>query len=117
MEEEKATAATAAAAAATASMPMPTPEFDMLDIPADLLRGIFGYGFEKPSSIQQQAIVPILEGKNIVAQAQSGTGKTGAFSIGALGRVDLALKETQILILAPTRISNTNLRRRCCIRT
>jgi translation initiation factor 4A len=67
-----------------------------------LLRGIFSYGFEKPSPIQQKAIVPIIEGRDVVAQAQSGTGKTAAFTIGALSKVNPELKETQTIILAPT---------------
>ncbi len=77
--------------------------FDDLDISPELLRGIFGYGFETPSLIQSTAIKPMIERRNLIAQAQSGTGKTGAFSIGALSRVDATLAETQILILSPTR--------------
>lgn len=73
-----------------------------LKISDDLLRGIFSYGFEKPSPIQQKAIVPIIEGRDVVAQAQSGTGKTAAFTIGALSKVNPELKETQAIILAPT---------------
>lgn len=68
-----------------------------------LLRGIYAYGFEKPSAIQQQAIVPMTHGRDVVAQAQSGTGKTGAFTIGMLQSLDLTEKSTQALILAPTR--------------
>ena len=77
--------------------------FDDLDISPELLRGIFGYGFETPSLIQSTAIVPMIEKRNLIAQAQSGTGKTGAFSIGSLSRVDVASTATQILILSPTR--------------
>ena len=77
--------------------------FDELEISPQLLRGIFGYGFETPSRIQSTAINPMIEKRNLIAQAQSGTGKTGAFSIGALSRVDATLAETQILILSPTR--------------
>jgi superfamily II DNA/RNA helicase len=68
----------------------------------DLLRGIYAYGFEKPSPIQQRAIYPILCGRDVVAQAQSGTGKTGAFAVGALSLVDPTLNEVQAIILAPT---------------
>ena len=50
----------------------------------DLLRGIYAYGFEKPSAIQQRAIKPIILGRDVIAQSQSGTGKTAVFSIGAL---------------------------------
>jgi len=77
--------------------------WDDLDISNDLLRGIYAYGFEKPSPIQCKSIVPITRGKDIIAQAQSGTGKTAAFSIGALSLIDLSLNTTQILVLSPTR--------------
>ena len=75
----------------------------MPGIPAALLRGIFGFGFEKPSEIQKRAIVPIIEGKDVIAQSQSGTGKTGAFSIGALSRIEESVPSTQVLIIAPVR--------------
>ncbi len=77
--------------------------FDELDIPCDLLRGIFGYGFESPSPIQSTAILPIIAKRNLIAQAQSGTGKTGAFTVGCLALIDLKIKQTQVLILSPTR--------------
>jgi translation initiation factor 4A len=76
--------------------------WDELNISDDLLRGIYSYGFEKPSPIQSKAIKPIIEGRDIIAQAQSGTGKTATFSIGALSRVDLNDKNNQVLILSPT---------------
>ena len=72
-------------------------------IPEDILRGIFGHGFEKPSEIQKRAIKPIIDGNDVIAQAQSGTGKTGAFTIGALCRVDATNPATQVLMIAPTR--------------
>jgi translation initiation factor 4A len=72
-------------------------------IEPNILRGIFAYGFETPSPIQQKAIIPIIKQKDIIAQAQSGTGKTGAFTIGALSRINLSLNQTQVLILSPTR--------------
>ena len=77
--------------------------WDDLEINSDLLRGIYAYGFEKPSPIQQRAIMPMLEKKDIIAQAQSGTGKTATFTIGALSNIDLSNKSTQILVLSPTR--------------
>jgi translation initiation factor 4A len=77
--------------------------FDMMDIPMELLRGIYGYGFEKPSEIQRKGIVPIAKGRDLIAQAQSGTGKTGTFTIGSLARVDPSLKHVQVLCLVPTR--------------
>ena len=77
--------------------------FDEMGLPDNLLRGIYAHGFEKPSMIQRKAIVPIREGRDVLAQAQSGTGKTGAFSIGSMCRVDPTLKKPQILVLVPTR--------------
>jgi translation initiation factor 4A len=77
--------------------------FDNMNLKEDLLRGIYAYGFEKPSAIQQRAIVPLTKRKDIIAQAQSGTGKTATFTIGILQQVDPALNECQALILAPTR--------------
>ena len=68
-----------------------------------ILRGIYSYGFENPSSIQKQAIKPMTSGVDIIAQAQSGTGKTGCFIIGALTRLIFNKKTTQILIISPTR--------------
>lgn len=76
--------------------------WDDLDLKPDLLRGIYAYGFEKPSPIQSKAIHPIKEGKDIIAQAQSGTGKTAAFTVGALSLVDLNENVNQVLIMAPT---------------
>jgi translation initiation factor 4A len=77
--------------------------WDDLDISPNLLRGIYGYGFEKPSPIQKKAISPIISKKDIIAQAQSGTGKTATFSIGLLSHVDTAEKHTQVVVLSPTR--------------
>jgi translation initiation factor 4A len=77
--------------------------FDDYDLNEDLLRGIYSYGFEKPSAIQQRGIKPILDGRDTIGQAQSGTGKTAAFAIGCLQRIDYGLDATQALILAPTR--------------
>lgn len=77
--------------------------WDDLDMDHDILRGIFAYGFEKPSPIQQKAVKAIMSGKDIIAQAQSGTGKTGAFAIGALTRVNLSDNSTQVLVLSPTK--------------
>ena len=80
-----------------------TESFDDLDIKDNLLRGIYGNGYETPSAIQQKAIKPIIDGCDIIAQAQSGTGKTATFSIGLLHRIDENKKETQAIILAHTR--------------
>jgi len=76
--------------------------WDDYDLKTDLLRGIYSYGFEAPSQIQKTAILPILQKRDLIAQAPSGTGKTGAFTIGSLHHVDTSVKSTQILILAPT---------------
>ncbi|KAJ3201974.1 translation initiation factor eIF4A, partial [Entophlyctis luteolus] len=78
-------------------------KFDDMNLKEDLLRGIYSYGFEKPSAIQQRAILPVVKGHDVIAQAQSGTGKTATFSISALQSIDLSVKKTQALILAPTR--------------
>jgi translation initiation factor 4A len=77
--------------------------FDDLDLQEGLLRGIYSYGFERPSAIQQRGIRPILDGRDTIGQAQSGTGKTATFTIGALQRIDYNNRECQALILAPTR--------------
>jgi translation initiation factor 4A len=77
--------------------------WDELELNPNLLRGIFGYGFEKPSPIQAKAIKPVIEGKDVIAQAQSGTGKTATFAIGALENVNIEEQSTQVLILSPTR--------------
>ena len=76
--------------------------WDDMDLKHELLRGIYAYGFEIPSEIQKKAILPITAGKDVIAQAQSGSGKTGSFSIGILQRIDISLNKTQALILAPT---------------
>ena len=81
--------------------------WDELEIEPSILRGIFAYGFEKPSPIQQRAIKPVIEGRDVIAQAQSGTGKTATFTIGALQRVNIAEPKTQVLILSPTRELST----------
>jgi len=79
------------------------PSFDDMELKEELLRGIYAYGFEKPSAIQQRAIMPCIEGHDVIAQAQSGTGKTATFSISILQRIDTKSSSTQALILAPTR--------------
>ena len=78
-------------------------EDDGVGLDRNLLRGIYSMGFESPSPIQQQSILPIIQGKDILAQAQSGTGKTGAFSIGTIMRCSADENTHQAIILAPTR--------------
>eukprot|EP00730_Choanoeca_flexa_P004304 TRINITY_DN11657_c0_g1_i4.p1 TRINITY_DN11657_c0_g1~~TRINITY_DN11657_c0_g1_i4.p1 ORF type:complete len:405 (+),score=143.89 TRINITY_DN11657_c0_g1_i4:94-1308(+) len=77
--------------------------FDDMKLKEELLRGIYAYGFEKPSAIQQRAILPCIEGHDVIAQAQSGTGKTATFSISVLQSIDVTKRECQALVLAPTR--------------
>ncbi|KAJ7178927.1 P-loop containing nucleoside triphosphate hydrolase protein [Mycena filopes] len=77
--------------------------FDDLGLKEDLVRGIYAYNFEKPSAIQQRAILPITQGRDVIAQAQSGTGKTATFSISILQSIDVTVRETQALVLSPTR--------------
>ena len=79
--------------------------FDELKIRENLLRGIYAYGFEKPSMIQHKSIPVLNSGKDVIAQAQSGTGKTGAFSIGSLNNVD-EKQITPISLLFSTSRSN-----------
>lgn len=74
-----------------------------VNLKTDLLRGIYAHGFEQPSPIQKKAIIPITQGHDVLAQAQSGTGKTGAFTVGTLQLIDTGLDKLQGLILAPTR--------------
>jgi len=77
--------------------------WDELSINPLLLRGIYAYGFENPSPIQKKSIVPILKGKDVIAQAQSGTGKTACFAISSIELVNTSLKNTQAIIMSPTR--------------
>ncbi len=78
-------------------------EFEDLGLKENLMRGIVGYGFVKPSPIQQQGILPVLTGRDTIAQAQSGTGKTGTFTISCLQIIDETVFKTQALIVVPTR--------------
>uniref|UniRef100_A0A8C5MZN4 RNA helicase n=1 Tax=Leptobrachium leishanense TaxID=445787 RepID=A0A8C5MZN4_9ANUR len=80
-----------------------TPTFDTMGLREDLLRGVYAYGFEKPSAIQQRAIKQIIKGRDVIAQSQSGTGKTATFCVSVLQCLDIQVRETQALILAPTR--------------
>uniref|UniRef100_A0A914MRW6 ATP-dependent RNA helicase n=1 Tax=Meloidogyne incognita TaxID=6306 RepID=A0A914MRW6_MELIC len=77
--------------------------FDNMNLKELLLRGIYSFGFEKPSAIQQRAIVPCCTGRDVIAQAQSGTGKTATFSVSVLQRVDDKDPNVQALVMAPTR--------------
>merc|ERR1711907_714884 len=79
------------------------PTFDEIGLREDLLRGIYAYGFEKPSAVQQRAIGPIIAGRDVIAQSQSGTGKTSLIGISALQTLDTKLRSCQVLVLSPTR--------------
>lgn len=76
--------------------------WDELNLKTDLLRGIYSHGFEKPSEIQKKSIPVMTRGKDVIAQAQSGMGKTGAFSISTLELIDCSKPKLQALLLAPT---------------
>ena len=78
-------------------------KWDELNIDPKILRGIYSYGFEIPSPIQSKSIISICKGRDIIAQAQSGTGKTASFTIGTLSQIDTNIHHTQAIILAPTR--------------
>lgn len=77
--------------------------FEEMNLKDDLLRGIYGYGFEQPSAIQARGITQIISGKDTIAQAQSGTGKTATFTIGTLQSIDARSQELQAIMLSPTR--------------
>jgi len=79
------------------------PSFDNMGLSEQLLRGIYAYGFEKPSAIQQRAITPILQGRDVIAQSQSGTGKTTIFCVGILQSINTKSNTAQALVLSPTR--------------
>ena len=77
--------------------------FDAMGIREDLLRGLYSYGFEKPSAIQQRAVMPICSGRDVIAQAQSGTGKSSMISLALCQMLDTSTREVQALVLSPTR--------------
>jgi ATP-dependent RNA helicase DeaD len=82
---------------------MQVQNFNDLNLSEDVLRGIKALGFEKPSPIQAQSIIPLLEGRDVIGQAQTGTGKTAAFSIPMVESIDFSEKKVQGLVLVPTR--------------
>lgn len=77
--------------------------FQEMGLKDDVLRGIYAYGYDRPSAVQQRAIKPILKGRHVVVQSQSGTGKTSVFCLSALQALDVATREPQALLLSPTR--------------
>lgn len=82
---------------------MPIDNFEDMNLSYDLLHGIISYGFERPSYVQSYAIQLFNLNRDIVVQSQSGTGKTGAFLIGALNRIDPNINGCQLLVILPTR--------------
>ena len=86
----------------------PPKEFDKWEdlegiLNEDIMRGVYSYGFDSPSLIQRKALLTMFDRRDIIAQAQSGTGKTGVFTIGVLQNINPELNKTQGLIMAPTR--------------
>ncbi len=79
------------------------PSFRSMDLLPSIVKTIDSLGYEQPSPIQAAAIPPLLEGKDLLGQAQTGTGKTAAFALPLLTRLKQKSKDTQILVLAPTR--------------
>ena len=85
------------------SSPDAVTSFTQLDLPATLQKSLVEVGYETPSAIQAQIIPHMLEGADVLGQAQTGTGKTAAFALPILARLDLKEKKPQVLVLAPTR--------------
>ena len=77
--------------------------FEDMKLKKDLFRGIINYGFVRPSAIQQKGIMPLIQKKDTIAQAQSGSGKTATFAIGTLQNIDCEDLKAQALVIAPTR--------------
>ena len=82
---------------------MQVQEFNDLPLSKDVLRGIKALGYEKPSPIQAQSIMPLLEGRDVIGQAQTGTGKTAAFGLPMLMEANPEQAKTQGLVITPTR--------------
>ncbi|MDQ6988878.1 MAG: DEAD/DEAH box helicase [Mariprofundaceae bacterium] len=81
----------------------PTVPFTDLGLSPDILKGLEKVGYETPSPIQAEIIPYVLQGKDVLGQAQTGTGKTAAFALPILSKIDLNQKDPQVLVLAPTR--------------
>lgn len=77
--------------------------FETFELNANLLRGIISMGYSNPTEIQSEAIPIIGQGKDLIAQSQSGTGKTASFAIGTLQKVNCDKKNVQVLVLSSTR--------------
>jgi len=79
------------------------PDFEKLSLPKPLLKALNEVGYETPTPIQQQTIPYVLAGRDVLGQAETGTGKTAAFALPLLARIDLKRRDVQVLVLAPTR--------------
>ena len=77
--------------------------FDSLGLPENLLMAVTAIGFTSATDIQAQTIPPLLAGKDVLGEAQTGTGKTAAFGLPALAKIDTSIKKPQLMVLAPTR--------------
>jgi ATP-dependent RNA helicase DeaD len=77
--------------------------FDSLGLPENLLSAVLSIGFSSATDIQAQTIPHLLEGKDVLGEAQTGTGKTAAFGLPALAKIDTSVKKPQLMVLAPTR--------------
>ena len=77
--------------------------FDTLGLPENLVSAVKALGFESSTAIQAQTIPPLLAGKDVLGEAQTGTGKTAAFGLPALAKIDVTLRKPQLMVLAPTR--------------
>ena len=77
--------------------------FDSLGLPENLLSAVLSIGFTSATQIQAQTIPPLLAGKDVLGEAQTGTGKTAAFGLPALAQIDTSIKKPQLMVLAPTR--------------
>jgi len=77
--------------------------FDTLGLPENLVSAVKALGFESSTAIQAQTIPPLLAGKDVLGEAQTGTGKTAAFGLPALAKIDVTIRKPQLMVLAPTR--------------
>ena len=86
---------------------MPTPEsvpnFQSFGLSTELIRALEEVGYETPSPIQIEAIPPLMEGRDLLGHAPTGTGKTAAFALPLLGNIDTNSRSQQVLVLTPTR--------------
>lgn len=80
-----------------------TPDFNQMGLNPNVLKKIHDYGFQKPWPIQQMAIKPIMEGRNVIAHGPSGCGKTATLSISILARLNIGHVRPQALVLSPTK--------------